>query len=554
MNIIKTNKINRRNFLKSSMGALGLIYLGSKSTGIRAQDMGLDIIIKGGTIVNGSGEVSYKADMGIKDNIIALTGNLSDYSAGKIIDATGLVVCPGFIDIHTHYDGIVRPDLPDTETEYRDGKLKEELNKMLLLQGITTVIGGNCGYSSLNLEKHFALIKKNGISFNYGTLTGHASMRKELFGDSKITILNNEEKDALKRMLERAFNLGSFGMSTELELSPASLAPSKELVELSQVIVPYRGLLAIHRRNETGDVVASTQEAVDICERGKVRVQISHFRVLGKPNWNKHEAMFKVLKGAVGKKLPLRCDFYPYDSCQGFLDYIFPDWARKGAPLRENLQDKTIKERIRLQSKELFYLFAPENIIIFSEVIPEIKGKSLLEGSEIAGTSPAELATRLVLEDTGGKGGPVIYRYAMARGNYEDLVKASFAIISSDGGMVYKDDLSITDPRICGTFPRLFGSFVREKKFLAVEEAVRRVTGLPAEQLRLDDRGLLKEGMKADIVIFNPATISDLNVTYENPGGKATGVEYVMVNGKITVENGNYKDVKEGIILKKAIL
>ena len=547
------SKISRRGFLKTSVGVLSAACLSGGASGVFAQDRELDIIIKGGTIVNGSGEVSYTADLGIKGNLIEIIGDLSSLSAGRIIDASGLIVSPGFIDMHTHYGGITRPDLPDTPTENKDGNLYERLNEALLLQGITSVIGGNCGYSALNLTKHFNIINKKGLSFNYGTLIGHASMRKKLFGDSKITVLTEQEKNSLKQMLEKALVNGAFGLSTEFEQSCASLAPSKELVELSEVLVPYRAFLAIHRRNETDDVINSTKEAVDICERGKVRTQISHFRAIGRANWNKHEEMAGVLQRAVGKKLPIKCDFYPYDSCQGYLDYIFPGWAKKGGPLIENLKDKTIRERVRIHSPELFSLCSPENIIIFSKAIPDITGKNLIEAGEILGISPAECATELVLNDKSKKGGPVIYRYAIAKGNYEDLIKSSFAVFSSDGGINGEEDFGSIDPRIYGTFPKIFGSYVRDKKSLSIEEAVRRATLLPAEQLRLEDRGLLKEKMVADIAIFNLSTIADKS-TYENPTEFPKGIEYVIVNGNITVDSGKYNCLRKGVILKKFVL
>jgi N-acyl-D-aspartate/D-glutamate deacylase len=547
-----TEKINRRTFIKSC-AALSAVCLGGLPEHIIASDNSLDIIIKGGTIVDGSGQVSFKADLGIKKNLISAIGDLSLYSAGKTIDATGMIVSPGFIDIHTHYDGTARPDLPDIQTKYPDGIYQERINKILLFQGITTIIGGNCSYSPMDLEKHFKIMKKKGLALNYGLLIGHSSLRKKVIGTSnKVTLLTKNEKDDIERILVRSFNLGALGVSTELENSPASLAGTDEIIYIGKITARYRGMIAIHRRSETEDAVRWTQEAVDICKKAEVPVQISHLRVVGKPYWISNEPVIKVVSEAVGKKLPLRCDFYPYDSAQGTLEYIFPSFAKKGGLLRENLiKDSTLKARVRMHLPKQFSLIPPENIIIFSKVFPDIFGKNLEEAGKIIGKTPVETAIELLLKDEKGHGGPVIYRYAMSQGNYERLMKCNFAIISSDGGIDYDEpEMTHLDPRIYGTFPRLFGTYVRDKKFISMEEAVKRVTGMPARQLGLKDRGLLREKMAADITIFNPETIADMS-NYDSPPQYGAGIEYVIIEGKMVVEKGIFNGVKAGKILKR---
>ena len=437
-------------------------------------------------------------------------------------------------------------------TKYTDGIYQERLNKILLFQGVTTVIGGNCGYSPLNLEKHFAIMKRKGIALNYGVLIGHASLRQKITGSSrKVTLLTNDEKSELERILMRLINLGALGVSTELENSPAALANTEELLYLCKIIAPYKCMLAIHRRSENEEAVRWTQEAVDVCKKGQITVQISHLRLIGKPYWNMNDAMVGVVSKGVGAKFPVRCDFYPYDSCQGNLEYIFPLWAKKGGSLKQNLKDSTMKARVRMHLPEQFNLISAENIIVFSKALPDIYGKNLVDVAKILDKTPAEAAIEIVLADESGNGGPVIYRYAISRGNYESLVKSSFAIISSDGGINYDDpEMTSVDPRIFGTFPKLFGLYVRDKRFISVESAVQRVTSLPAEQLGLKNRGLLREKMIADIVVFDLQTIADLS-TYESPPRYPAGIEYVVISGKVVVDKGLFTGVKAGKIIKK---
>jgi N-acyl-D-amino-acid deacylase len=261
--------------------------------------------------------------------------------------------------------------------------------------------------------------------------------------------------------------------------------------------------------------------------------------------------MIKVVSNAVGKKLPLRCDFYPYDSSQGTLEFIFPPFAKKGASIKESMKDSTFKARVRMHLPEQFSLIPPENIITFSKAIPDIFGKNLIEVGKIMNKTPAEAVIEILLADESANGGPVIYRYAMAKGNYESLIKSNFAIISSDGGIDYDEpEMTQIDPRVYGTFPKLFGTYVREKRFLTLEEAVRTVTGMPAEQLGMKEHGLLREKMIADITIFNPETIADIS-TYEGPPQYAKGIEYVIISGKVVVEKGIFTGLKAGKILKR---
>jgi N-acyl-D-amino-acid deacylase len=539
------------------------------------------IAIKNGKIVNGTGKPSFKSDILISNRIIKI-GKINS-AVCKVIDAEGLTISPGFINIHDHSDS----------TLLADGKAKS-----LVMQGVTTTVIGNCGYSLApindktidillgnwlfpmpNIEidwrgfsDYLLKLEQIELSINVVTLVGHGTIRIAVLGmDNREP--SKDELDEMKRLTYDAMVSGAFGLSSGLAYPPGCYAKTQEIVELCKEVARFNGVYSTHTRKEAYGYLDGIKEAIEIGEKSNVRVQISHIET-HYPAWGEQDEALNLVSLAKSKGLDVSCDAIPYLWSATSLYTLVPKWIYEGG--HEEIVKRMKDEEVRKKVKEEILSSRPEvstlalakdglwdKIKILScPKKKEFEGKTIAEISNIVSKEPFDVVFDLL-----SLGPP--FPSIMAQSHNEDdirkAVKFKHTMIQSDLYTLPSDGLekdSFQHPRGFGTFPLLFRKYVRgetredlpeEKgeRILSLEEAVKKVTSLPAKKLRLRDRGIIKEGMFADIVIFDENKIQDL-ATYKNPNLYPKGIEYVIVNGEIVVDRGKHTNFTPGKVIRKA--
>jgi len=538
-----------------------------------------DILIMNGMIVDGSGNSAYEADIGITGNTIVEIGDLSGRTAVKVIDAKGLAVSPGFIDMHTHCDGGL-------------GKPDANANLNYLIQGTTTVVTGNCGDGTFKIAEIKDKWEKQGIGTNAVHLVGFGTVRGSVMGREQREP-TPEEQEKIKEIVRQAMKEGAWGMSTGLEYVPGRFASTEEIIEVAKVVGEFGGIYSSHQRNEFEGVPEATKETIRIAEEARVRANVSHFKACRKNSWGELKEAVDLINEARERGVYVTADMYPYDRAGGgrlisvrrnaglWVPFRVPDDMEPFAEMRTKMRDKALSDADREKLKEQYIeelakalsdkskreqikqavlVGTPENPsevasvgwdcygIVVSKKNPDLNGKILSDIAKEQKREPFDVAADLVIDE------PDMW-VAVGVMSEEDMKYAmmqDWLMFSSDGGAsrILKD----TDaPRI--GHPRPFSSqaivlrkYVREDKVLTLENAVRMMTSLPADLLQMKNRGLLKKGFKADIAIFDPDTIKD-NATFTDSRQYSTGTEYVIVNGKISIENGEYDGALNGKLL-----
>ncbi len=552
-------KISRRDFIKTGALATAGILAGCSLRNV------FDIIIRNGSIADGALSRTVKGDVGIIGERIAAIGDLSNASANLILDATDRVVAPGFIDIHTHTDIelLVNPRA--------DSKI---------YQGVTTEVSGNCGYAPFPLDEadlksmdedyfdryglhidwrsldgFLKAVEKNKPSLNYATLSGHGNIRSTVIGKNDVQP-SAAELEKMKQQLKKEMEQGSFGLSTGLEYAPGSFAETSELIELSKVVSSLNGIYATHLRNEDDRVVEAVQEALDICRKAEVSVQISHLKACNRKNWHKVDKLLDMVESSNAAGMPVHADRYPYNAWSTGLSSLLPVEARQGsteemlARLDDQEQLKQIRDYARSRAENIG---GWDRFFISSCVTEENKkfeGKSISEGSEISGMSEFELVKKLMIEE---KGKVSMIGFAMDEGNLHKVLSSPLVMVGSDGSAVSpkgKLGTGKPHPRYYGTFPRVLGKYCRDEKLFDIATAVKKMTSMPAEKLGLRERGKLLPDYYADVVIFNPKTVSD-RATYVEPHQFPDGIDHVIVNGQLTIKEGKHTGKQAGKVLRK---
>ena len=530
-----------------------------------------DIRIKNAHIVDGTGSRRFKADIGIEGSEIAEVGGLRSAKAVETIDASGLVAAPGFIDMHSHSDFTLLIN-PKAESKIR--------------QGITTEVIGNCGGSAAPLneaikdelkktvpilaeaglkldwstmKEYLDRLERQGLAVNVVSLVGHENVRVHAIGYANRAPIETELEE-MKKKLAEAMEEGAFGMSTGLIYPPGCYAKTDELIELAKVVESYGGIYASHIRGEGDTLFSSVKEAIEIGEKAKVPVEISHHKAGGKTNWGKVEQTLEMINEARAKGIDVTCDVYPYTAGSFGLAAMLPHWAHEGGSkeLIERLKDAKIREKISKEIQEgtaewpspLKSAGWDATLIARSKRHPEFEGKSIAEIAQASRMSPSEFAFDLLIEENASVS---VVRFAMCEEDVKQVLQYPFSMIGSDSSTVAPYGVlgqGKPHPRGYGTFPRVLGKYVREERVLALENAVRKMTSLPARKLGLEARGLLKEGMRADITVFNPETVLD-KATYVNPHQYPKGIEYVLVNGKVILRKSAHTGALAGQALRK---
>ena len=497
-----------------------------------------DLIIRGGKVVDGSGNPWYHADIAIKNDRIAEIGQLSNHEAKRVIDAHGLVVAPGFIDPHTHaLRGIF--EVPNAESA--------------LLQGVTTLTEGNDGSSPYPIERHYADIDNLRISPNWAVFVGQGTIRQRVigFGLRKAT---PDEMERMKQMVRDAMEQGALGISTGLFYVPGSFTSTEEVIELSKVAAEYNGIYISHIREEAAQLIDSVQETIRIGEEADIPVQITHHKVIGVENWGASIESLRLVDEARKRGVDVTIDQYPYTASQTSINALIPQWAQAGG--REEMLSRinsaetysTIKNEV--VAKILYDRGGgdPKNVFISrNSWDPDMAGKNLAELAIDAGLEPTpENAADVVFDIIRGGGATAVY-HAIGPEDVDRIMQHPATAIGSDGPVGVFGE-GAPHPRQYGTFARVLGLYVRERKILSLEEAIRKMSSQSARRLGIHDRGLITKGYFADIAIFDPDEIID-KATFENPHQYAIGIKFVLVNGAIVVENGQHTGARPGRIL-----
>lgn len=521
----------------------------------------IDLLIRGGAICDGSGSPLFQADIGISDGVIVQMGNPGRVPAGRVLDARDCVVSPGFIDIHSHTD---------------EGILIDPRAPSKIHQGVTTEVVGNCGSSPAPLSgefledfrksfreksgvdvtwssvaEFFQLLTEKKIGINYVMLVGNANLRGGIAGFESRP-LKKGEKRRIRDALALAFREGAWGLSSGLIYVPSSFSDIEELIQLTEVVKEHEGIYSTHMRGEGDTLLEAISEALDVSRGSGVSLEISHLKASGEKNWDKLDRALEIIVEAQKEGLTVGCDFYPYCASSTGLDSIFPLWAKEGGTDRflGNLRDSGKGARIREELGRRDW-----SKIIFSSVKNSatawILGKSVEEVSSLIGKPPLDAVIDLLLQEEGDIA--IIY-FAQSEANVLKVMSLPFSAVGSDATARSGRDAALpTDlphPRAYGSFPRILGHYVRELHAITLEEAIRKMTSLPASRLGISRRGLLREGYFADITIFDPLRIKEKS-TYAEPHQFPGGIEHVLVNGEVVIDRGNHTGALPGRVLRR---
>lgn len=560
-------RITRRRFLEETARAVaaasvvggGLVLNGCSSR------KDFDLVIKDGLVYDGLGNPGLVTDIGISRDLIKYLGKIS-YSRGRaVLEARGLAVAPGFIDVHDHSDVQLLVN-PKAESAVH--------------QGITTTISGNCGSSPFpiadeifeqekdslkkryeidltwrNIQGFFSRIEEKGIALNYGTLVGQGAIRGAAMGFNDRAP-KPAELEKMKALVSENLKNGALGLSSGLEYTPGSFAQPDELVELCKIVALAGGVYATHMRDEGDTLIESLMETIDVAKKSGVSVQISHFKVAYPRNWGKIDAAIVKIEEAKKDGVDIFCDRYPYIAGATSLDFNFPLWARQGTTeeflsrLKDPYQDAKLRSYIAEREKKLESWDKVVISYVLTEKNRKFEGKNILEASREAGKPPYEFMRDLLIEEN-DQVGMVIFM--MKEENLTRILAHPLVGIGTDGearapyGLLGRGK---PHPRVYGTFPRAIGKYVREEKLLKLEEMLKKMTSVPAKKFGLQKRGVVRAENIADLVIFDPDKIVD-KATWKEPHQYPAGVEYVLVNGEIVIDKGSHTGKLPGKILRK---
>ncbi len=505
-----------------------------------AQAPAYDVIIRNARIVDGTGAPWYRGEIAIKGDVIAQIARHIESTAARTIDAKDGVVAPGFIDLHTHA---------------RRGIFEVPTADNYIRQGVTTIFEGPDGGSPIPIGEFLDRVAAMKTAPNFATFVGQGAVRGEVIGsvDRKAT---PEELEKMKGLVRQAMRDGAFGMSTGLYYVPGSFTPTEEVVALARVAGEMGGIHISHMRDETAKVRDSVRETIRIGEEGGLPTQVTHNKVLGQPNWGASADTLKLIDDARARGVDVTSDQYPYTaSSTSVTAALMPAWSLEGGreEMLARLADPSQRQRIR---EVMIHRILnergggdPRNIQISStDFDPTLAGKNLADITRAAGKEPTPenaADTALALIERGSVGG--IF-HAMAEPDVERILRHPATMIASDGEVPLFGKAS-PHPRSYGTFARVLGRYVRERKLLTLEEAVRKMSSMPAQRVGLYDRGLLLPGLKADMVVFDPATVTD-KATFENPHQYAEGFSHVLVNGVLVVDDGKTTGARPGKVLR----
>ncbi|NNF19567.1 MAG: D-aminoacylase [Flavobacteriaceae bacterium] len=540
-------------FTKISITVLGAVFFYACS-----ETTEYDVIIRNAQLIDGSGQASYVGDVAINADTIAAIGRLDDAKGKKIIDADGLVLAPGFINmlswanVSLLEDGRSQGDIRQGVTLEVMGeghsmgplneRTKEEMRNSQ--QDIKYDIPWN------SLGEYMEHLEEKGVSTNIASFVGNGTLREYVMGYENRKP-SSAEMEEMKSLLKQAMEEGAVGLSTSLIYVPSGHADTEEIIELAKVVAVYDGMYISHIRNEEDQLLEAVDEVIQIAAQANVPAEIYHFKASGTENWDLLDPAIAKIDSARAAGLDITTDMYMYNASSTGLNILLPDWAKEGG--HSSTMDLIGQEQKRAAMiDEIKFHVPPENIMLVGFKNKELRnliGKTLLEVAEDRKTPPEETIVDLIAEDDSRI--QVVY-FSMNEDNIEKKLALPYMSICSDAGSYTNEGIFLeqsTHPRAYGSFARLLGHYVRDRKVISLEEAVHRLTGLPANNLKLRKRGLLKEGYYADLVLFDPDEIKD-NATFEKPHQYATGVQYVFVNGTAVLDKGEHTGATPGKVVR----
>lgn len=498
------------------------------------QQFSCDVVITNGRIVDGTGNSWFYGNIAIKDGKIIGVGSASNWNAQKIIDAKGMIVAPGFIDVHTHLEG----------DEKRDPEAKS-----FIYDGVTTCITGNCGSSNIDIAKYLSWVDSLKTSINIGTLIGHNDVRKAVMGRANRDA-TPAELEKMKSIVDRAMQDGAVGLSTGLIYIPGTYTKTPEIIELAKVAASYHGLYASHMRDEGDSIVEAINEALTIGREAHLPVEISHFKLSGQQNWGRSKITVPMIEKAREEGIEVTIDQYPYTASSTSISTLIPDEiladgqdSIKARLERPDVQKEVIRSILKkLKKRHLKHLSYA--VVASYEPDSTYNGKSIEEINIMLGRKhKAKVEAKTVIDIMKNGGASAVF-HGMGEEDIRRIMKYPFNMFASDATIRIMGS-GVPHPRGYGTNARVLARYVREQKIIGLEEAIRRMTSLPAQKFQLNDRGLLRPGYAADIVVFDENKVADLS-TFDKPHAYSVGFEYIFVNGKLTVDTGKHTGVRAG--------
>ncbi len=497
-----------------------------------AQQQPVDILIQGGTLIDGSGTPPKKADIAILADRIVFIGDAAkaNLKPTRTIDAKGLTISPGFIDPHAH----VFEDLSDT---------RRKTNENYLRQGVTTVVAGNDGAGPFNVKTAIDKWRSSGIGTNAILLVGYGSVRREVLGMSAKAPAP-AQLDAMRGLVKKAMDEGAFGLSTGLFYTPQNFGTTEEVIELAKVAAKYNGIYDSHMRDEGNysiGLLGAINETIRIGRESGIRVHMSHIKALGVDVWGQSKAAIELVRKARAEGVRITADQYPYAASGSSLHAsLLPPWSQEGgqAKLIERLDDPAQREKLVKETAEnMRRRGGPESFLLLSPRDASVRNKRLAEVAKLWNMPPVEAALKIIRN-----GGSGVASFNMSEDDIEAFMKEDWVMTCSDG--------SFGHPRKYGTFPRKIRHYVLDRKVVPLHIAIHRSSGLTADTFQIKDRGRIVQGAFADVIVFDPAKVKD-TATYEEPEKLAEGMRWVFVNGRAAIDDGKYTGVLEGKALSR---
>ncbi len=559
--------ISRRTFLKGAAKAAAAASAAGGGFLLKGCATGkdFDLLVAGGTVYDGMGGPPVEADIGLAAGVVKKIGRIPAARARAVIDARGMAVSPGFIDVHEH-----------TGTEIVVNPRAESA----VHQGVTTLVSGNCGDSPFPLtpamaeesRKHlkerygldmdwkdatgfFGRISKAGAGVNYASFVGQGQIRSAAVGYADKPA-SPAEMDAMRAMVREAVAGGAIGLSSGLEYTPGSFASTEEIIELCRTAAASGGVYSTHMRDEEEGILEAVDEALRIARETPIRLQISHIKIGYAKNWPKFDALMARLERARTEGIDFRCDRYPYTAWATGLNMLFPLWAREGTgkDFVARLEDPALQAKLRAEVDGKGKDLGSWDKVLISDVGSDanraVEGMDVLAASQRAGLDPYEYVRKLLIEEEGRVG---MIAFAMSEDQLRVLYAHPYVGVGSDGAAVAPYGplaKGKPHPRFYGTFPRVLGRYVREEKLVPLTEMIRKMTSMPAAHLGFAGRGALKEGWAADLVVFDPERIID-RATWTAPATYPEGVGHVVVNGVAVIEGGQHTGRLPGRVLRR---
>ena len=540
-------RLDARSCLLLALLVVGLPGCGSESH---------DLVVSNGTVFDGSGGPPRKTDIGIRDGSIVDIGNLSSEVASRRIDASGLAVAPGFIDIHNHSDQTL---------------LDEPRCESMIRQGVTTMVLGEGGSAGpvkpgerpwTSLGEYFDHVEEKGVAANIASYVGQTQVWTHVKGHD-LAPATDDEIEAMAHEVDKAMREGAMGLSSSLLMPPSSLVTTEQLIELANVSAGHGGIYSTHIRDEGRGVLRSVQEAIEVGNGANIRVDIIHLKIAHRELWGQMGQVTDMIHRARGDGHDIRANVYPYTAGQNNLRAIIPPWAHDGGNEQMIERLRNPKHRARMKTNILqglpewynHYLATGggwEGILLVSLTQEKNKpfiGKRMAELIAARGSDPVEVLFDLLLEESGSV--PAVF-FHHAEDDMQLALRQRFTSVGSDGAAISpggpRGDTH-PHPRWYGTFPRVLGRYVRQHGVLGLAAAIHKMTGMNADKINLKDRGLLKVGLAADITLFDPETIID-RATFEDPHQYPDGVEFVIVNGQLVLDKGRHTGSLPGKVLR----